>query len=106
MPSPGAPRPPTVAAFLPAGRTYSFEFFPPRTDEAEVQLRHTLTELEPLRPSFVSITYGAGGSTPDRTHGPVVPLLRRASMTPLARPPCVAPTRGEQADTLQRDRRH
>src|SRR5258706_9526 len=55
------PRPVTVADLLAAGTTYSFEFFPPRTDEAEAQLTRTLAQLEPLQPSFVSITYGAPG---------------------------------------------
>ena len=104
MATPRAPRPTTVAAFLAAGTTYSFEFFPPRTDEAEVQLRHTLTELEPLRPSFVSITYGAGGSTRDRTHGLVVDILRRTSMTPMAHLTCVGHSRVELADILERYR--
>ena len=48
---------------LKAGRTYSFEFFPPKTPEAQATLVRTLRDLEPLKPSFVSVTYGAGGST-------------------------------------------
>lgn len=56
-----------ISEKLAAGRTFSFEFFPPKTDEGERTLWQALRELESLRPSFVSITYGAGGSTRDRT---------------------------------------
>ena len=52
-----------IADLLAEGRTSSFEFFPPKTDEAQAQLVRTLRDLEPLNPSFVSVTYGAGGST-------------------------------------------
>ena len=48
--------------------TFSFEFMPPKTDEAAEQLYQTIGELEALHPSFVSVTYGAGGSTRERTH--------------------------------------
>ena len=54
-----------IAELLAAGPTYSFEFGPPRTPEQEERLAKTLLELEPLGPSFVSVTYGAGGSTRD-----------------------------------------
>jgi methylenetetrahydrofolate reductase (NADPH) len=99
------PRPTTVAALLTAGTTYSFEFFPPRSDEAEAQLAETLAQLEPLRPSFVSITYGAGGSTRDRTHGLVTDILRRTTMTPMAHLTCVGHRRDELVDILERYRR-
>jgi len=94
----------TVAALLAAGTTYSFEFFPPRDDEAEAQLARTLGELEPLGPSFVSITYGAGGSTRERTHGLVVDMLRRTMMTPMAHLTCVGHRRAELVDILERYR--
>ncbi|MCA1842390.1 MAG: methylenetetrahydrofolate reductase [NAD(P)H], partial [Actinobacteria bacterium] len=97
---------PTVAALLAAGTTYSFEFFPPRDDAAAAQLACTLAELEPLRPSFVSITYGAGGSTRDRTHDLVVDILRRTTMTPMAHLTCVGHTRAELVDILERYQRH
>ena len=95
-----SPRPATIAGLLAAGTTYSFEFFPPRTNEAEGQLAATLAELEPLRPSFVSITYGAGGSTRDRTHELVVDLLRSRTMTPMAHLTCTGHRRAELADIL------
>ncbi len=94
--------PATVAALLAAGTTYSFEFFPPRDDAAETQLAATLAELEPLRPSFVSITYGAGGSTRERTHDLVVDVLRRTTMTPMAHLTCVGHTRAELTEILER----
>ena len=64
-----------VAALLAEGPTVSFEFFPPRSEEASATLRTTIAELAPLEPSFVSVTYGAGGSTRDLTHRLVVDLL-------------------------------
>lgn len=67
-------------------------------------MRDTLDALEPLRPSFVSITYGAGGSTRDRTHGIVVDLLRRSTMTPMAHLTCIGHRRSELADILARYR--
>ena len=67
----GAP----VAALIAEGPTVSFEFFPPRTPEAAATLRTTIAELAPLDPSFVSVTYGAGGSTRELTHRLVVDLL-------------------------------
>ena len=94
-----------MAALLDAGTTFSFEFFPPRDDAAEGQLALTLSELEPLRPSFVSITYGAGGSTRGRTHDLVVDMLRRTTMTPMAHLTCVGHTRAELTDILERYRR-
>lgn len=89
---------------LARGRTYSFEFFPPRTDEGERALRDTLNELEPLGPSFVSITYGAGGSTRERTHQLVVDLLEHTSMTPMAHLTAFAHTRDELRTILTRYR--
>lgn len=73
-----------IVDLLAQGRTSSFEFFPPQTDEGEANLRAALNELEPLGPSFVSVTYGAGGSTRERTHRIVTDLLERTSMTPMA----------------------
>lgn len=64
-----------VAALLAEGPTVSFEFFPPRTEEAAATLRTTIAELAPLEPSFVSVTYGAGGSTRELTHRLVADLI-------------------------------
>jgi methylenetetrahydrofolate reductase (NADPH) len=65
-------------------RTFSFEFFPARTDEGERQLWQALRELEPLKPDFVSITYGAGGSTRDRTIAMTERIATDTTFTPLA----------------------
>ena len=85
-----------ISTLLAEGRCFSFEFFPPKTDEAEAQLQRTLQELAPLRPSFVSITYGAGGTTRERTHDLVVDILRSTEMTPMAHLCCA----GHAADEL------
>ncbi|HVF73476.1 MAG TPA: methylenetetrahydrofolate reductase [NAD(P)H] [Acidimicrobiales bacterium] len=84
-----------VADLLAQGRTFSFEFFPPKTDEAERTLEKALLELEPLGPSFVSVTYGAGGSTRDRTHDIVVRINRETSMTAMAHLTCAGHTRAQ-----------
>ena len=91
-----------ISDMLAAGRTVSFEFMPPRTPEREVELAQTLRELEPLRPSFVSITYGAAGSTRDRTHALVQQMLSETAMTPMAHLTCVAHRRDELIDILTR----
>jgi methylenetetrahydrofolate reductase (NADPH) len=89
-----------VHELLAAGPCFSFEFFPPRTDEAERALEKALGELEPLEPSFVSVTYGAGGSTRARTHDIVVQILRSTTMTPMAHLTCVGHRRQELAEIL------
>ncbi|MGH9041818.1 MAG: methylenetetrahydrofolate reductase [NAD(P)H] [Acidimicrobiia bacterium] len=93
-----------IADLLAAGRCFSFEFFPPRTVEAGIQLGKALAELEALRPSFVSVTYGAGGTTRERTHDIVVDVLRNTTMTPMAHLTCAAHTRAELAEILERYR--
>jgi methylenetetrahydrofolate reductase (NADPH) len=85
---------------LTAGRTFSFEFFPPRTDAAQLSLGRTIAELEPLRPSFVSVTYGAGGSTRQRTHEIVTWVRRETDITPMAHLTCHAHTRDDIAGIL------
>ncbi len=90
-----------IADLLAAGRCYSFEFFPPRTEAAEATLRQTLVELEPLGPSFVSFTYGAGGTTRDKTYEIVVDVLRNTSMTPMAHLCCAGHTREELRSLLE-----
>jgi methylenetetrahydrofolate reductase (NADPH) len=75
----------TVRELLASGRpTWSFEFFPPKTAEAGVQLWTALRELERLRPSFVSVTYGAGGSTREGTVSVTERIATETTMTPLA----------------------
>lgn len=90
----------TVADLLATGRTFSFEFFPPKTDEAERQLEKTLHELEPLAPSFVSVTYGAGGSTRERTRDIVLRINRDTSMTAMAHLTCSGHSRAQLTDIV------
>jgi methylenetetrahydrofolate reductase (NADPH) len=73
----------------------SFEFFPPRTEEMERTLWESITRLAPLAPSFVSVTYGAGGSTRERTHATVKRILAETGLMPAAHLTCVAATREE-----------
>jgi methylenetetrahydrofolate reductase (NADPH) len=89
-----------IVDLLRQGRCFSFEFFP-RTDEGEAQLRQTLVELAPLRPSFVSVTYGAGGTTRERTHDVVVELLRTTTTPPMAHLTCAGHTEEELRGILE-----
>src|SRR5579864_4672812 len=73
----------------------SFEFFPPKTEEMGKTLWESIARLAPLAPSFVSVTYGAGGSTRERTHATVKRILAETSLTPAAHLTCVAATRDE-----------
>ena len=73
----------------------SFEFFPPKTEALENQLWGCIRRLEPLVPRFVSVTYGAGGSTQARTHATVSRLVRETSLTPAAHLTCVGASRAE-----------
>jgi methylenetetrahydrofolate reductase (NADPH) len=73
----------------------SFEFFPPKTEEMEKTLWESITRLAPLKPNFVSVTYGAGGSTRERTHATVKRILAETTLTPAAHLTCVAATRDE-----------
>ena len=82
--------------------TVSFEFSPPKTPEAEVSLWECIRRLEPLNPSFVSVTYGAGGSTRDRTHRTVLRMLRETRLKPAAHLTCVEAAR-EEVDEVIRD---
>jgi methylenetetrahydrofolate reductase (NADPH) len=81
---------------------FSFEFFPPRTDEGERQLWRAISELEPLRPTFVSVTYGAGGSTRDRTLRITSRILNETGMDAVAHLTCVGSTEDELREVLIR----
>jgi len=70
----------------------SFEFFPPRTEKMEQTLWESIKTLEPLKPRFVSVTYGAGGSTRERTHATVERILKETPLTPAAHLTCVGAT--------------
>lgn len=84
-----------IAELLAHGRTFSFEFFPPKTDEAQAQLETTIAELASLKPSFFSVTYGALGSTRTRTRDVVVGLARDGTIPPVAHLTCVGHLRSE-----------
>src|SRR5262249_27764354 len=73
----------------------SFEFFPPKTEKMEEALWSAIRRLEPLRPKFVSVTYGAGGSPRERTHTTVARLARETALVPAAHLTCVEATKGE-----------
>jgi methylenetetrahydrofolate reductase (NADPH) len=77
------------------GHSFSFEFFPPKDAEGERQLWRALRQLEPLRPTFVSVTYGAGGSTGHRTVGITHRIARETTMVPMAHLTCVGHSRDE-----------
>ena len=79
----------------------SFEFFPPKTDEAEANLWKAIRRLEPLRPDFVSVTYGAGGSTRERTHRPVQRIIAETSLRPAAHLTCVEASRVEVDEVIE-----
>ncbi len=79
----------------------SFEFFPPKTERMEAQLWESIETLAPLSPRFVSVTYGAGGSTRERTHSTVARIVRETELTPAAHLTCVAATK-EEVDAIAR----
>src|SRR6201994_4362495 len=85
---------PIRTADLPAPKL-SFEFFPPRTEALEQQLWACIKRLEAPGPGFVSVTYGAGGSTQARTHAIVSRILHETSLVPAAHLTCVGATRPE-----------
>jgi methylenetetrahydrofolate reductase (NADPH) len=93
-----------IDTLLAESTTTSFEFFPPKTDEGRDALRQTVRELEPLSPSFVSVTYGAGGATRERTHDLVIDMLTNTSIPPMAHLTTVAHTRDDLIEILARYR--
>ncbi|HSV23474.1 MAG TPA: methylenetetrahydrofolate reductase [NAD(P)H] [Xanthobacteraceae bacterium] len=88
---------PRPSRFTPQGRrvSVSFEFFPPKTEEMERTLWEAIARLAPLAPSFVSVTYGAGGSTRERTHATVKRIIAETLLAPAAHLTCVAADRAE-----------
>jgi methylenetetrahydrofolate reductase (NADPH) len=88
------------AGARPRKANVSFEFFPPKSDEAEAGLWEAIRKLEPLAPSFVSVTYGAGGSTRERTHRTVRRIIEQTAMEPAAHLTCVDATKAQVNDVI------
>ncbi|WP_375765900.1 methylenetetrahydrofolate reductase [NAD(P)H] [Archangium gephyra] len=86
----------------PSNPCFSFEFFPPKTDEGTANLLKTLEDLAPLEPGFVSVTYGAGGSTRDRTVELVTRIKRETGIEAMAHITCVGHTPDELREVLRR----
>ena len=93
---PGAP----LFAGLPGDIAVSFEFFPPKTEKMEEQLWDAITELAPLAPKFVSVTYGAGGTTRERTHATVARIVNETDLVPAAHLTCIAASKDEIAEIV------
>ena len=89
-----------ISELLAAGKTYSFEFFPPKNDAELSRLARTISELQPLEPSFVSVTYRGGAASRQRTFDLVTGMLHTTSLNPMAHLICVAHSRLELADIL------
>jgi len=86
----------------PGDISVSFEFFPPKTEKMEMQLWEAITQLAPLHPSFVSVTYGAGGSTRERTHATVSRIIRETDLVPAAHLTCVAASKAQIDEIVDR----
>jgi methylenetetrahydrofolate reductase (NADPH) len=86
----------------PGKPTVSFEFFPPKTTESQEQLYTTIRDLEKIHPNFVSVTYGAGGSTRELTHELVLRLKNSSTLDPIPHLTCVGHTESEIAAILER----
>ncbi len=82
--------------------TFSFEFFPPKSEEGFQELFQTIARLQELKPSFVSVTYGAGGSTRERTHDLIVRIQRETNLTAVSHLTCVCHSEAELAAILDR----
>jgi methylenetetrahydrofolate reductase (NADPH) len=102
--APVPPHPDCVPLFAEAHGdiAVSFEFFPPKTEKMADSLWESIKTLEPLGPRFVSVTYGAGGSTRERTHATVERILKETELTPAAHLTCVGASRAE-VDAVARD---
>ena len=88
-------------AELPGDIRISFEFFPPKSEKMELQLWDAITQLAPLAPDFVSVTYGAGGSTRERTHATVARIVRDTDLVPAAHLTCVSASKHEIAEIAE-----
>jgi len=94
---------PVLPVANPAGRlAVSFEFFPPKTEKMQESLWECVKRLEPLGPQFVSVTYGAGGGTRERTHDTVTRIARETSLKAAAHLTCVGSSQGEVDDIARR----
>ncbi len=90
-----------MTASSPSRPAISFEFFPPKTEKMEAALWRAIEALAPLAPSFVSVTYGAGGSTRERTHDTVARIVRETTLKPAAHLTCVSATRAEVDEVIR-----
>src|SRR5919108_5760330 len=89
-----------ITDMLAAGRTFSFDFFPPKDEAEQKALTRTIADLEPLRPSFVSVTYRGGRVSRGRTTRVVIDLLRTTAPTPMPHLTCVAHPRFELGEII------
>jgi len=89
-----------IADLLGDGPTFSFEFFPPKNDEEQARLEATIKDLEPLHPSFVSVTYRGGRSSRERTTAVVLDILRTTAITAMPHLVCVAHSREELTEIV------
>src|SRR2546429_9982215 len=90
----------TITELLRRGRTFSLEFFPSKTEEEPARLQATIRDLEPLGPSFASVTYRGGASPRQRTTDAVVGLLHPTEITPMPHLTCVAHPRAELVEIM------
>jgi methylenetetrahydrofolate reductase (NADPH) len=90
-----------ITELLAKGRTFSFEFFPPKDEREQRLLTATIKDLEPLKPSFVSVTYRGGAASRARTTAVVAELRRTTALTPMAHLTCVAHPRAELVEVIR-----
>ena len=95
-----------IRDLLDRGRTLSFEFFPPKTHEAQAKLRATVDQLEKVEPDFVSVTYGAGGSTRETTRETVIDLVEHRAFPAMSHLTCVGHSHGEVLELIDDYRAH